>query len=248
MLDDINSIRQLIQTNKHYLWGEPHQTQNDIHINRGFSLIAFDTLSRLTRARQSNNEEMEEVFRNIRLLSEETSACILILHHNSKRTEFNDGDDWRGAISQIAALDNWFDIKLDKSNPNGRLVNVKKFRGLTPEPFNYELIVDEDSASLKQSSYVEETNNVYTALQDDIVELLNSPGFQGSWFTVKQISTALHADNSVLFPEFEAFVRCIRNRLNYLCGIPNAPLRRTGGGRRNNKVEYTAVISEGVES
>jgi hypothetical protein len=106
----------------------------------GFDLIIFDTLSKLTAMDQNSNNDMEVVFTHIRYIAEITGATILLLHHNSKGNEYNRGSDWRGAMSQIGALDCWF--QLDKKGiGQERVLAAKKFRGLTPAPIRFTLDV-----------------------------------------------------------------------------------------------------------
>jgi len=108
----------------------------------GYDLIVFDTLSALTRANQNDNSEMEVVFRNIRFIGEQTGAAILLLHHNAKPKEGSAGDDWRGAMAQIGALDCWFQLS-GKVKTTARTLSPKKFRGITPEPIRFQLEVND---------------------------------------------------------------------------------------------------------
>jgi RecA-family ATPase len=112
IFEDRDEVRQLIRTHQQFEWGEvTHEPGTNLpHRERGFHVIVFDTVSRLTRARQNDNTEMEEVFRNIRAIAEITGAAVVLLHHNPKRSEFNDGEGWRGATSQEGALDSWIQL------------------------------------------------------------------------------------------------------------------------------------------
>src|SRR5205823_4825426 len=116
------------------------QDPEDESPSRGFDLIIFDTLSKLTALDQNNNSSMEVVFTNIRHIAEITGATIQLLHHNSKGGERNDGTDWRGAMSQIGALDRWF--QLAKGRGQERSLYAKKFRGITPAPIRFTLDVE----------------------------------------------------------------------------------------------------------
>lgn len=166
MFEDTDEVRRLIRTHQQFHWGEPipptaeeqaeaerrGETAEPRH-RSGFRVIIFDTLSRLTRANQNDNTEMEQVFRNIRWISEATGAAIILLHHNSKRNEFNSGDDWRGAMSQIGALDSWIQLSTRPKMKGLVGVQFKKFRGITPKDFAYEMQVsDERTAALIYSS------------------------------------------------------------------------------------------------
>ena len=149
MFEDRDEVRRLIRTHQQFEWGDFHQTESGMEREKGFHVIVFDTVSRLTRANQNDNTEMEEVFRHIRWIAEATDAAVILIHHNSKRTEFNDGSDWRGAMSQIGALDSWIQLT-PSANDKFRIgVEYKKFRGITPANFAYKMnVMDPQVASL----------------------------------------------------------------------------------------------------
>lgn len=244
MLDDINDICRLIKSNNEFEWGDLEFTENEIgqyedFSKTGFSVIIFDTLSKLTTANQNDNAEMEEIFRNIRFLSEQTQAAIILLHHNSKRSDHNSGDDWRGAMSQIGALDNWFDIKLHKTREVGRVLDIKKFRGLTPEPFFYDMLIDEETASLQPGQDAQEDNAVYTGVQGSIITWLKI--IPNSTWSVKEIVEGIHPEYKILFPDVEAFTRFVRNRLNYMSQQYPPLVGKEGGGKKFAKVKFTAI-------
>jgi hypothetical protein len=146
LFENLDSVRQLIRTCQTHPVGDPYWVgdgdSGHWHQDMGFDLIVFDTLSKLTRANQNDNTEMEEVFRNIRLITETTGAAVLLLHHNSKRNEYNDGSDWRGAMAQIGALDGWLNVSKPYKDKSKVKVEVKKFRGRQPKPFAYRMDVD----------------------------------------------------------------------------------------------------------
>jgi len=142
----VMSIRHSEATDTIEIAGEVQHTSTTAE---GVDLIILDTLSSMTRADQNNNTAMETVFGNCKWLREVTGAGVLLIHHNAKASEFNSGEDWRGATSQIAALDNWFHLMhAPHTPPQRRLVKIKKFRGLRPADFRFDLEVDETKARL----------------------------------------------------------------------------------------------------
>lgn len=144
-----DETKRLIQTAKAFHWGPIKDTPNGPEYSHGLDLIVFDTLSRLSRANQNDNTEMEEVFRHVRIIAEATNAAVVLLHHNSKRTEFNDGADWRGAMSQIGALDSWIQLSPGQNDRYKVGVQFKKFRGITPPDFAFKMeVMEEDYARL----------------------------------------------------------------------------------------------------
>lgn len=220
--EDIDEVRRLIRTCRAHEWGEAEMcgegTEHaELTQRRGVDVIVFDTLSRLTRSNQNDNTEMERVFRNIRLISEFTGAACILLHHNSKKSEFNNGDDWRGAMSQIGALDSW--VQLTSRRKDKYLVGVqfKKFRGITPEDFAFRMDVgDANMAKLTASDELvtmQQRLN-HDPLADALLEaVIRTPG-----------QTAPEIRDS-LWPAFEAgggftdqvkFTKGVENRLKTL--------------------------------
>lgn len=159
LFEDLPSVHRLLKTIWAFKW-----TQTDYHgvyagehsetvvagesVPRGgFDIIVFDTLSKMTRANQNDNTQMEEVFRNIRLISEATGATVILLHHNAKKSEFNSGEDWRGAVAQIGALDCWLQLSPGRSDKYLITAEMKKFRGITPEAFTYQMDVGREGTA-----------------------------------------------------------------------------------------------------
>lgn len=148
MFENTDEVRRLIATCRRFEWGDQelrHEGTKHAEMSRekGVSVLVFDTLSRMTRANQNDNTEMEEVFRNIRHIAEFTGAAVILLHHNAKRSEFNDGSDWRGAMSQIGALDSWVQLVASRKDKYTVGVQYKKFRGVQPEDFAYKMDVND---------------------------------------------------------------------------------------------------------
>jgi len=217
MLDNIDEVRRLIRTCRAFEWGQEELTgegTEDAHFARrkGVDVIVFDTLSRLSRANQNDNTQMEEVFRNIRHIAEFTGAACILLHHNAKKSEFNDGSDWRGAMSQIGALDSW--VQLASARKDKSLVGVqyKKFRGIQPEDFAYRMNVDDPVTARLLVS--DETVGSWATLADPLAvalfeEITREPG---------RTSPELR---DALWPRFEKegfgdkslFTKAVNNRL-----------------------------------
>lgn len=115
----------------------------------GTDLVIFDTYSSMTRINQNDNTLTEINFRNLRLIARLTGAAVVLLHHNAKRTEYNEGESFRGASAGEAAIDNWFNlIKPPRGAKDRYLVKVKRFRGMRPDDFHYFLKVDKQHAHL----------------------------------------------------------------------------------------------------
>jgi hypothetical protein len=165
----------------------PHEGGVPEHTtSTGVDLIVFDTLSALTRCSQVDNTMMEYVYRNIRWLADVTGAGIVLLHHNSYANEHNDGERWRGAGSQEAALDNWFQlvrvpqgyVRRNGVHTYRILLKIKRFRGLTPEPFHYKLVVDDMTAKVEYEESHDDT--VPQNVRDAIMGALDVTEFRTS--------------------------------------------------------------------
>jgi hypothetical protein len=174
----------------------------------GCALIVMDTLSRLTVANQNDNTEMERVFANVRTICEVTGAAVLLLHHNSKATEFNDGEDWRGAMSQIGALDSWIQLSNSKKNKNKIKAAFRKFRGITPANFEYEQFVDDPRvASLK---FLGQADGQFgrEVLKDEILAAFSD------WHTIFEVEEKLWPSYAEQFKTREQFHTAVKNRVS----------------------------------
>lgn len=122
----------------------------------GVNLIILDTLGFMHSANENANDEMLRVFKNLRVLAENTRSCVLVLHHHSYGNEHNSGSRWRGASSQLSAMDGHLVLEND---PQGKTwLRVRKFRGIRMDDFAYELVTDEDSAQFLFRGEVGETD------------------------------------------------------------------------------------------
>lgn len=195
----------------------------------GCALIVMDTLSRLTVANQNDNTEMERVFANIRCICEVTGAAVLLLHHNSKPSEYNEGTDWRGAMSQIGALDSWIQLSSSKRDRTKIKAEFKKFRGITPASFEYKQNVnDPDHANL---AYLGTVDGVFgkESLKDDLLMQFTV------WKTLPTAEEALWSSYSDQFTERGKFKKACQNRLADLLASGRLERRKgqkTEGGPR----------------
>ena len=187
----------------------------------------------LTRAQQNDNTEMEKVFGHIRLLCAETGASVILIHHNSKPSEFNDGSDWRGAMAQIGALDSWVNLAARKNEKFILQCAFKKFRGITPGNFRFRMNVsDEDVASLV---YTDACDSYFDDAADGPLPvairsaLAVGPAEGMSISEITKVLSALMAD---LYPVVSKLRKAVSNRLaevksplmtKYIEKLPAAP-------------------------
>ena len=214
MLDNADEVRRVIMTaldetlfprETAVIDGECVKTERG-----GCALIIMDTLSRLTTANQNDNTEMERVFANIRVICEVTGAAVLLLHHNSKATEFNDGADWRGAMSQIGALDSWIQLSRSKKQPNKIKAEFKKFRGITPPSFEYQQNVnDPDRANIAYLGKIDGFFGKENLKEDLLLQF-------SAWKTLAAAEETMWASYSDQFNERGQFKKACRNRLKDL--------------------------------
>lgn len=109
---------------------------------RGVALIVVDTLSASHGSDENSNTEMNEIFRNVRKIAEQTRAAVVLTHHLTKST-----GEFRGAGAQEGALDNLIELHGKPGDTTIKFV-VKKFRGIRHPDFEYQMEVDEKSAKL----------------------------------------------------------------------------------------------------
>lgn len=234
MFEDFDEVRRLVRTHQTFEWGDYVEGEHGMAPEgAGFHVIVFDTLSRLTRANQNDNSQMEDVFRNVRLIAEATGAAVILLHHNSKKSEFNDGSDWRGAMSQIGALDSW--VQLAPSARDKYLVGVqyKKFRGITPEDFAMRLNVQDPEVATVEASdeaVTREQRMKSGPLVDDIINHVRTvPGsracdIRDALWPKYEAGVEVNGVVKFEFPSRAKFSVAINNRLTTLRGS-NGPLR-----------------------
>jgi hypothetical protein len=246
MLDNTDEVRRIIATalserifptervpDSEYIDSEGQR--HTIHREQGgCALIVLDTLSRLTVANQNDNTEMERVMANARTICEVTGAAVLLLHHNSKPTEFNDGTDFRGASSALGALDSWLNLSAHKRTKEVIRCEYKKFRGITPDNFEYRM-------------------NVMAPEEANLAFLGNSGGFFGAddlkdtmlkaftdWKRLADVDDELWPSHSDHFSERAKFKKALANRLKDL--YPHDLLRRPApkkeGDRGRPAYEY----------
>jgi hypothetical protein len=253
-LDNRDLVLKLIKTINDYRWGKPwFELQQDAEgstlmherQNEGFSVVCFDTLSKMTRANQNDNTQMDDVFSTIRLIGEATGCAIVLLHHNSKRNEFNDGEDWRGATAQIGALDNWF--QLTPTKHSGIITfTIKKFRGITPAPFSFKLIVEEGATGTARLEYAEDdgesTKTLPDGLTDVILEFMNAEAVRETWLTVKQIVAGISPLMLEVYGgSVENLTKGTRGRLESELRRALPPVEKMGGNKRGSTVHWRAV-------
>lgn len=273
MLDNIDQVKRLIKTHLLFEHGPLEEqyeeadqdlqtgerTEEMVGIDRakGYDLIVFDTLSRLSQANQNDNTEMENVFRNVRLIAEVTGAAVVLLHHNSKPSEYNDGADWRGAMSQIGALDSWIQLTPAKGNKSKIHVQYKKFRGITPSNFSYTMEVSQpDTASLTHIDGVDAAQAEGDGISLSILTWLNREGAPDTGEQVADIASGLFPEYADLFTGDDAvkkFKSAIKNRLyepkyGLVTEEPGSPVEKVKMAGFGKHVKFRAVKAKKVEA
>lgn len=245
MLDDRDEIRRLIRTHQTFEWGEHRIGSDGPEREHGFHLIIVDTLASTMNAQENDNSEMSQVFRFVRLLAAVTNCAVVLLHHNSKKTEFNDGSDWRGATSMRGALDSWVNLVPHRRDPYLIGVQYKKFRGIKPEDFAFRMAVsDPETASLTMSDEPVTTGQrmQFDPLATSITEyVVANPGKRASeirdalW---EKFSAGVDAGGATLvFDSKLKMIHAVNNRLNALIG--------SSAVRRSVSVDGKPVYYEG---
>lgn len=176
----------------------------------GFKLIVFDTFSRLFRGNQNDAAEVERAMGHMKLIAEYTGAAVVVLHHNSKPTEFNDGTDARGSSAFVGALDGWLNLTAKKGDKHYLRGTWKKFRGITPPDFDYrQEVMDPVRASLKFLDAVEAGPPGSDNLTQGILELLASVDEP---LTSAEIRARLWSTFSDIWKDERSFNNAVHNR------------------------------------
>jgi len=237
LLEDQKSVMRLARTaieqvhsegveTRSYWVGDELVEEPETQSTKGTDLIVLDTLASMTRTPENDNTQMDYVFRNVRWLAEVTHACIILIHHSGKPTEYNHGESWRGGSAQEAALDNWFHIMHPPRAPRDKLLlKVKRFRGLKPDNFHYWLRVDEETARLEFHREAEEgeippdiedisLQAASDSEEDKVLALLRA--HKGEFFKIGEIARTIWEENQPSGLEFRSFERRIRRLMPYL--------------------------------
>lgn len=119
--------------------GDVVMTQNEPTKN-GVNLLILDTLASMHKADENDNMQMQVVFQNLRYLAEATKAAVVITHHHPASDP-----RWRGATSQLGALDGHIMLEREKGGLVG--LSLPKFRGIRINPFQYTMHADETSVT-----------------------------------------------------------------------------------------------------
>jgi hypothetical protein len=207
-------------------------------IKSGADLIVLDTLSSMLRVDQLDNTTMEVPIRNCRWLASITGACVVLIHHNSYPSDTNDGERWRGASAQVAALDNWFHIAKPPAGSKGghMLLKCKRFRGLTPPDFHYDMTIDATSAKLVYAEgniNKEPTLVVDSISEHDVVDLLTD-----EWQSRTSITGRMKAKVGELY-SLKQITDSVLHILDTCAGIEKGP-GRSGYRRRMHDGETNA--------
>lgn len=225
-LENPHEVCKLIKTHEGFEAGEQVQTEIDSEWDEdaerwtpvydmlseytGFKLVVFDTFSRLFRGNQNDAAEVERAMGHMKLIAEATGAAVLVLHHNAKPTEFNDGTDARGSSAFVGALDAWLNLTAKKGDKHYLRGTWKKFRGITPPDFDYrQEVMDPIRASLKFLDTVEASVGGGDSLTQSLLELLASVDEP---LTETEIRTRLWPQFLDIWKDERSFYNAIHNR------------------------------------
>jgi len=210
---------------------------------RHYRLIIYDTLTKLTRSPENDSVARDLVFEHLRDIAEATGATLLVLHHPPLVSEFRSGEEWRGAGSQFGALDAHFHILRDDGRPDVIMFKVKKFRGITPKPFLFNLNVfdNTDEATL---TFAEEAKDVQSYDDEMLRWIQEAIQKRGGPSTILEIAVAMMQEEEVRL-KYEDIGK-LKNRLSHLLKReivkPEPRIVRVvaGAGRQGSK--YTIAV------
>jgi hypothetical protein len=149
---------------------------------------------------------------------------VILLHHNAKRSEFNDGTDWRGAMSQIGALDSWCHLQPSRNDKYLVGVQYKKFRGITPEDFSYRMDVN-DPTTARLSASDEPVTLAQRLEHDPVAEALLKAITDNPGSTMPKLRDLLWpqfkdqpAKDGNIFVDQVKFTKALNNRVAAMVG------------------------------
>jgi hypothetical protein len=253
-LDDPFMIARLIRTSE--LVERPSYVEDILtdegweqeeRVGRHYGLIIYDTLTKMTRTPENDNIGRDAVFDHLRVIAEITGATLVVLHHPPLTSEWRTGEEFRGAGSQIGDLDNHFHIVKNNGRDDVIQFKFKKFRGITPKPFLFELDVfkNEDEASLDYMEPIKDVKEYDDELQNLLVETLNKRANQPT--TVLEFTTALlqHEIGKSFDGNIKKAKKRIQNFLAILLQKSDSPIVKIGvGPNRTNFYKLTPKKEE----
>lgn len=201
---------------------------------RHYGLIIYDTLTKMTRTPENDNVGRDIVFNHLRDIAEATGATLIVLHHPPQQSEFRTGEEFRGAGSQLGDLDNHFHILRDNGRPNVIVFKVKKFRGITPKPFLFNLDVfdSENDADLSYLDASPDLTDLDADLLDRLITVLQLRN--GEPATITDLAIGVMQD-SEMNDQYHGNVKRMKNRIrNYLRAaikLPHYPLAKITDGK-----------------
>ena len=239
-LDDIGMIARLIATSAQVTrpsWVEDVLTadgwEQEEHEGLHYGLIIYDTLTKMTRTPENDNVGRDIVFDHLRIVAEVTGATLVVLHHPPQVSEFRTGEEFRGAGSQIGDLDNHFHIVKHMGKDDVIQFKFKKFRGITPKPFlfNLDVFKDENEASLDYMDAVKDGQDWDASLLKIITDTLHARDNQPT--TILDFATKLmmDAEQGKNFDNIKKAKKRISNFLAILIQKPESPIVKITGGQ-----------------
>jgi len=225
-LDRAETVARVIKTHQQFEWAtQPIHLKYDLWSEEegrfiegeepfwpsGFRLIVMDTFSRVYMGNQNDAAETDRAMAHARLIAEATGAAVLLLHHNAKKSEYNDGETWRGSSAMQGSLDAWLNLTQAKNDKYLIRGAWKKFRGLTPDDFDYRMdVLDPRRARLTFVDAIDAGAKLEAdPLSVALIALLaqNPKGLE-----VGAIRTQLWAQFSDLWKSEASFKTAIKNR------------------------------------
>ncbi len=226
-LDRADSVARVIKTHQQFQWAtEPVYTKfehwdNDLdkfvegeepEWPSGFRLIILDTFSRVYMGNQNDAAETDRAMAHARLIAEATGAAVLVLHHNAKKSEYNDGESWRGSSAMQGSLDAWLNLTQSKGDKMKIRGSWKKFRGLTPPDFDYRMdVMDPKYAKLAFLDMVGAEEGIENdAVSVALISLLTA---SPNGLTIGAIRASLWGTFSDVWKDEKAFAKAVKNRV-----------------------------------
>ena len=165
---------------------------------RAAKLVIIDNLGNVSAEADENSGDMGKVMSHFRQLAEDTSAAIVLIHHQRKSngSTGRTGDTLRGHSSIEAALD--LALLVERESPHSDSITVKatKVRGAEVLPFGavFTCMSKLESDELQEARFfgLEGTDNESdTAIKREILAALKTSGKQNQSQLVKAVQASL---------------------------------------------------------
>lgn len=140
---------------------------------KDIKLVIFDSLVRMHSGDENDARQISKVLEKLKSIIN-LGANVITIHHLRKENGFqkSSGNSIRGSSDILAFTDVAFGIKKGKEKGTIILETIKLRNGVEPEPFEINLIEDEEHLSFQYSGEIKSSQKDIEEIKNSIISLL----------------------------------------------------------------------------